>query len=334
MTPTTSPTPSPAGTADGTTRSAGPRWLRALRRRERAVLVANLVAQIGIVVTGGAVRLTGSGLGCSTWPMCEPGQFTPAFHEATDLHPYIEFGNRTLTGVLGVIAILVAVLVWSDVRRSRGYRWLGLVPLLGVVAQAVIGGITVLVDLHPAIVGGHLLISMALVAASAALLHRSREGDGPATPTATQAARTTAAVMLVALVPMLVLGVIVTGSGPHSGDEDAAYRFALDPAHMTRLHAVSVWVFLAILLVLATLVLRRRPVHGPARRSVVLLLVVTLLQGGIGYAQYFTGLPVLLVGLHMLGAAVLTAAATVVPLNLRTRAGTDTSPVADAPARY
>ena len=162
-------------------------WIDALpgrvdrfRHWTRAVLIANLIGQIGIIGTGGAVRLTDSGLGCSTWPQCEPGSFTPVFHEATTLHPYIEFGNRTLTGVLGVIAVLVAVLVCTDLKRTASYRMLGLVPGVGVLMQALIGGIVVLLHLHPGWVSLHFAVSGALVALSLYLVHRHDEGDGPA----------------------------------------------------------------------------------------------------------------------------------------------------------
>jgi cytochrome c oxidase assembly protein subunit 15 len=296
------------------------RWLDSARRFTVPALVANLVAQIVIVGTGGAVRLTGSGLGCSTWPLCEPGEFTPKFHEATSLHPFIEFGNRTLTGLLAVIAVVVAVLVWRSRERSRAYRVLGLVPLLGVVFQAVLGGITVLVDLHPAVVGGHLLVSMALVAVSAVLLDRSREGDGPPVRLVSARTRTVAWLLMVALVPVLVLGVVVTGAGPHSGDSEVGYRFAVDPAHVTQFHSASVWVFAALLVTLLVMVYRTAPRVDRARRVVLVLLAVTLAQGAIGYVQYFTGLPELLVGAHMVGAALLTAGAARVPLALRSRA--------------
>ncbi len=303
-----------------TTSGAVGRWLDSARRFTTPALVANLVAQIVIVGTGGAVRLTGSGLGCSTWPLCEPGEFTPSFHEATSLHPFIEFGNRTLTGVLGVIAIVVAVLVWSARDRSTSYRVLGLVPLFGVVFQAVLGGITVLVDLHPAVVGSHLLISMVLIAASAVLLDRSREGDGAPVPLVSAKTRIVSWVLMVALVPVLVLGVVVTGAGPHSGDSEVGYRFAVDPAHITQFHSASVWVFTALLVTLLVMVYRTSPRVDRARQAVVLLLVVTLAQGLIGYVQYFTGLPEVLVAAHMIGAAMLTAGAARVPLALRRRA--------------
>ena len=294
-------------------------WLDGARRWTRPVVLANLVAQIAIIVTGGAVRLTGSGLGCSTWPMCEPGEFTPRFHDEMTFHPIIEFGNRTLTGVLLVIAIAVAVLVWRDRSRSTSFRRLGLLPLVGVLLQAVIGGITVRVDLHPAIVGGHLLISMALVAASAVLLERISEGDGPPRPLVGTRTRAAAIVLQVVLVPVLVLGVIVTGAGPHSGDSEIGYRFAVDPALFTRFHAASVYLFLAVTAIVVVLVARSRPAPPRARRVLGILVVVTLLQGAIGYVQYFTGLPEILVAAHMLGAALLTAGTVRVPLALRER---------------
>jgi cytochrome c oxidase assembly protein subunit 15 len=281
--------------------------------------VANLVGQILIIVTGGAVRLTGSGLGCSTWPECEPGQFTPQLHSATSIHPFIEFGNRTVSGLLVAVAAVVAVLVVLDRRRPWSYRRLGLVPVLGVVLQAVIGGITVLVDLHPAIVGSHLLISMALVAFSAWLVVRTREGD--AAPVRLIDRTTTVAVrVLTALtVAVLALGVVVTGAGPHSGDDEVGYRFDVDPWLMAKLHAASVWAFVAVLVVVLVL-LRRRGVSGRPWTAGLVLLAVTLGQGLIGYVQLFTGLPIGLVNLHMLGAALLAAAVTFFVGSLRTRA--------------
>lgn len=303
-----------------TSRSSTRSFAEIAQRWTRPAIIANLVAQIVIVGTGGAVRLTGSGLGCSTWPMCEPGEFTPSLHDASTIHPFIEFGNRTLTGVLGVIAVAVAIFVWTTYSRSLSYRVLGLMPLLGVVLQAVIGGITVHVDLHPAIVGGHLLISMALIAVSAVLLDRSAEGDAPPVSLVAPRIRVVTWLLEIALVPVLVLGVVVTGAGPHSGDSEVGYRFAVDPAHMTKFHAGFVWLFIALLVVLAVLVWRTQPPLTRARRVIALLAVVTLAQGAIGYVQYFTGLPEILVGLHMLGAAALTAGAARVPLALRTRA--------------
>ncbi len=333
----------------GTAPSPAPSLLARLRPRwtTRAV-VANLVGQIGIVVTGGAVRLTGSGLGCSTWPQCEPGQFAPEFHAAMGIHPVIEFGNRTLTGVLVVLAVAVALLAGLDRSRPRGYRAWAWAPLVGVAVQAVVGGITVLVELHPAVVGSHFLISMLLVAVSAWLLVRTREGDAAPVPVVDPRTRTLVGTLLLLGTVVLVLGVVVTGAGPHSGDEEVGYRFAVDPYAMARLHALAVWAFVGTLMVVLALLVRARrdpattapaptyaradgrtqPAHGVAprqgstdddapaatpatlaraQRAGVALLVVTLAQGGVGYVQLVTGLPIALVNLHMLGAAVLTA---------------------------
>jgi len=288
------------------------------RRWTRRALLANVVAQGVLVVTGGAVRLTGSGLGCSTWPQCEPGSFTPALHEATSIHPFIEFGNRTLTGFLVVIALTVAVLVWTDRSRSRSYRLLGLAPVLGVVAQAVIGGVTVLFHLNPAVVGVHMLVSLALVAVSAVLVVRERAGDGPARPVVGPQIVRLSRLLTAVAVALLALGVVVTGSGPHGGDDKVAYRFAVDPVLIARAHAGVVWLFVAVLAVVLV-GLYRTAAPGTARRAGLGLLAVTLLQGVIGYVQYFTGLPVVLVGLHMLGALLLTASLTWFLLALRTR---------------
>ncbi|MCG7285925.1 COX15/CtaA family protein [Cellulomonas sp. ACRRI] len=298
--------------------SPAPTRFAAWRERlTHPVLVANLVAQIGIVVTGGAVRLTGSGLGCSTWPQCEPGQFTAAFHPETTYHQYVEFGNRTLTGVLGVIAVAVALLVWFDRDRSAAYRWLGFAPLAGVVAQALIGGVVVLLHLHPAWVSLHFLVSMALVAASTLLVHRSREGDGPRIPVVGPWSRRLAPVLAVLVAVVLTLGVITTGAGPHSGDEEVGYRIAVDPYLMARVHAASVWLFVAVLA--ALLWLNRRGPRLLRRRGWVMVGLVAL-QGVIGYVQVATDLPILLVLLHMLGAALLAAGTTRYLLTFRTRA--------------
>ncbi|NKY22362.1 COX15/CtaA family protein [Cellulomonas denverensis] len=285
-------------------------------RWTRPVLIANLIAQIAIVVTGGAVRLTGSGLGCSTWPQCEPGHFTPKFHEALTIHPYIEFGNRTLTGVLGVIALLVAIVVWTRRDRVASYRWLGFAPLIGVLAQAVIGGITVRVDLHPGWVSTHFLVSMLLIVTSAILLDRSAEGDGAPRPVVGTWSRRLAPVFAVLLGVVLVLGAITTGAGPHSGDDEIAYRFAIDPLLMARVHAAAVWLFTAVLVTL--LVLNRRAPR-PVPRLGMTVAVLVVLQGVIGYVQVATDLPILLVVLHMAAAGMLTAGSTRYLMSFRVR---------------
>ena len=291
------------------------------RVRDRWVwtaVVANLVGQIVIIVTGGAVRLTSSGLGCSSWPQCEPGEFTPTEHAQSSFHPYVEFGNRTLAPVLVVLGLVVAVLVVSERRRSGSYRALGLVPVIGVVIQAVIGGLSVIYDLNPAIVGSHLLISMGLVAFSAWLVLRTREGDAPAVSLVDRRLRILTRVLVGLTAVVLALGVVVTGAGPHSGDDKVGYRFHVDPWLMAKVHAGAVWAFVAVLVVILVL-LQRSGMRGRPWTVARVLLGVTLAQGLIGYVQLFTGLPIALVNLHMLGAALLTTTVTFFVGSTRTR---------------
>lgn len=303
------------------------RFLAWVDGHPRGILVANLAAQIGIIVTGGLVRLTGSGLGCSTWPQCEPGSFTPVYHPETALHSTIEFGNRTLTGVVSITALLVAIALWRMHGRARTLRLLGLVPLALVAVQAVVGGITVLVDLHPAIVGSHMFLSLILVAVSTYLLVRHGEGDAPARLVVPAPGPALALLSGILAVPMLALGVVTTGAGPHSGDDEVGYRFALDPALAAKIHGVSVWVYVAAVVAFAVVVVmagRRAPAPGRlelsrARRALREVAAVIGFQAVIGYVQYFAGLPIALVLLHMLGAALATAVAVRLVLSARVR---------------
>ncbi len=290
------------------------RLLRALRsgltwvldwvtRRGRGFTIANVLAQAGIIVTGGVVRLTGSGLGCSTWPQCEPGRFTPEFQPENWLHPAVEFGNRLLTFVLVFVALGVAIAIW----RSRpDLKWLGLVPGIGVILQAVVGGITVLVELHPLVVAPHLLISAALVWYSVWLVLQYRR----APRRSGRPMRWSLHLSSLVLVVLLVLGALTTGAGPHSGDAEATERLALDPAAIARAHALAVWVFIAVLAWIVWRVRHDRSEgdRNEVRRAWVALVAVTLAQGAIGYAQYFTGLPEVLVGIHLAGIGALVAA--------------------------
>lgn len=276
--------------------------VRPVGRWTRRTFQANLVCQIGIVVTGGAVRLTGSGLGCPTWPQCAPGSYTPTVEQAEGFHKYVEFGNRLLTFVLAVVAIAALAAAWRHRPRRRPLVLLAAAGLLGIVAQAILGGITVITGLNPAIVAAHFLLSMALIAAAALLLHRSAESsDGPATSLVRPEIRWLARALIVVSIAVLVVGTVVTGSGPHSGDADTPARFDLDPQTVSWLHADLVIAFLGLS---AAMIVALRLVDGPAlaRSRSWQLLAVSLAQGLIGYAQYFTGLPEILVGLHMLGA--------------------------------
>ncbi|WP_307856050.1 COX15/CtaA family protein [Nocardioides faecalis] len=261
---------------------------------------ANLVANIGIVVTGGAVRLTDSGLGCPDWPTCDADRWTN--HPELGLHGYIEFGNRLLTYVLAAIAIAC----WVAARRRRAEHphavWLATVVALGVPFQAIIGGITVLTDLNPWIVSLHLLLSMAMIAVCVALVDHV---SGPQRPAAGRtASRTTLAAFVVGWV-VLYLGTVVTGSGPHAGDAEAP-RNGLDSQFLSHVHAWSVYVLIGLTVLLCWLA--RRTAHAVLLRAALLLLAVEAAQGVIGFWQYFTDLPELLVGVHMLGAALTSAA--------------------------
>lgn len=270
---------------------------------------ATLVANALLVVTGGAVRLTGSGLGCPTWPRCTEESFTP--HGALDVHEAIEFGNRMLTFVLVAIAVATFVAAWQTGRRDL--RRLALFLALGIPAQAVIGGITVLTDLNPWIVSFHLLCSMAIISLAVLFVRRIDQPDPtPATgPVVGLAWATYAASWAV-----LYIGTVVTGSGPHAGDEDSP-RNGLDPLQVSQLHADSVFLLvgLTIGLLFALAALRAT---AEARRAVLVLLLVVLGQGAIGFVQYFTDLPVVLVGFHMLGAALISAVVTWTLLSVRT----------------
>lgn len=290
-----------------------PAWAALEPWKRRLVLIAfwgNLVCQMGIIITGGVVRLTGSGLGCSTWPSCEPGQFTPQYSEEMGIRPFIEFGNRTLTGVLGVFAGLLFVLALLWLRnKGIGFLILSVTPLVGTGIQAIVGFVVVHFHLHPAAVAPHFLVSIVLVVLSSVLVARVYDGDARVHRCVPAPLIALGGALAVVAAAVLLLGTLTTNAGPHSGDIDATLRLGLDPRTVSWLHADSVMLFCGLLvgLLLALYLVRapRRTVH--AAWTVV---VVTVLQAGIGYTQYFTGLPELLVGFHMAGAALFTASVT------------------------
>jgi cytochrome c oxidase assembly protein subunit 15 len=279
----------------------------------RRVLLANLVAQVGIVVTGGLVRLTGSGLGCPSWPECVPGSYVPVVRQPQGFHKYIEFSNRMVTLAV-LVAAAAALLVTlratprAERRDRRGRLLLGAVPLLGVVTQAMLGGLTVLTGLNPATVAAHFLLSMVLVAASSLLLLRVGLPRPPVGHLPRELAWLGRGIAVV-LAVVLVLGTVVTGSGPHSGDAARPARFGFDPRTVSWVHADAVWLFLGLVVTLVV-ALRLAGAPTPLKRRAWWLLAATLAQGVIGYTQYFTGLPVPLVSLHLLGASLLVVAVT------------------------
>ncbi|MGY2703415.1 COX15/CtaA family protein [Nocardioides sp. HB32] len=263
---------------------------------------ASIVANAVLVVTGGVVRLTGSGLGCPTWPRCTDESFTP--HGAYNIHSAIEFGNRMLTYVLVAVAVGTFLAAWQSGRPDL--RRLALVMALGIPAQAVIGGITVLTDLNPWVVSLHLLCSLAIIGVGMLFLHRITHPAPAQRPRGAVVGLAWAT--FVSAWAVLYVGTVVTGSGPHAGDAHSA-RNGLSPLQMSQLHADLVFLFVGLTLGLLFAVLAGGYPRA-TRNAVVLLLVVEVAQGAVGFVQYFTDLPVVLVGFHMLGAALVSATVT------------------------
>jgi cytochrome c oxidase assembly protein subunit 15 len=270
------------------------------------VALANAVANGLIVVTGGAVRLTGSGLGCPTWPTCTEDSFVNTPELA--INGVIEFTNRTLTGLLTAVAIAVLVVVFRSARRDL--RRLAVLSFLGIPAQALLGGVTVLTELNPWLVAAHFLVSAVLIAIATTLWLRSRE-PGVGRPLLRRPLVLLTRGIAVVTAAVLVLGTIVTGSGPHSGDVDengipTGDRIHFDPENVSQLHADLV--FLLIGLTVAMLVaLHATDAPERIRRAARDLLIVQLAQGVVGFVQYFTDLPTALVLVHLLGAVLITA---------------------------
>ena len=284
------------------------------------------------MVTGAAVRLTGSGLGCSSWPSCEPDSFTP--RSASDGHGMVEFVNRLITGVV-MLFTLVAVVGARRFRSERPelFRWsLGL-PVW-VLGNAVVGGMVVLLHLDPMSVIGHFLVSLGAVWNAVVLHERAGEAMAsadavaaggvptPATPRRPQALPavvTATRLLLVASALVIVSGTIVTGSGPHAGDSRAD-RLDFVVGDVARLHGIAMILFLG--LTLAVLAMAQRGDAAPALgRRLRELLVVLVAQAAVGYTQYFTGVPALLVGIHVLGAALVWVAVVRVQLALSAPVG-------------
>jgi cytochrome c oxidase assembly protein subunit 15 len=287
------------------------RWLPTTTdRRVRFIAWASLVCQVLLIGTGGAVRLTGSGLGCPTWPRCTADSFvsTPEM----GVHGVIEFGNRLLTFVLTAIVILAFLFVLRMRKVRRELFWITFAQGMSIPLQAVLGGITVLTGLNPYIVGAHFLVSIGLVALSTVLVWRVLRGPrGGHAATPRGYARLVHVLSGVVLVTVVV-GVLTTGSGPHAGDA-ATPRNGLDPAVMDHVHSWPAYATLALTIAVVAWTLR----VGLPRRFPLLLLGVELVQIAVGIAQARTGLPPLLVGTHMVLAALLVSATTAVVLSLR-----------------
>ena len=291
-------------------------WLPStIDARIRVVAWLSLVTEIVIVGTGGAVRLTGSGLGCPTWPTCVAGSLVPT--QEMGMHGVIEFGNRLMTGLIGIIAIAAVVLLWRLRRERKDLFLLAVILGSGVLAQALVGGVTVLTGLNPFIVGFHFTVSLIMVCIATVLVHRVYLAPGPRALIVPVgfAGLAHATSFFVALT--VLMGVLTTASGPHSGDA-AAGRTGFNAELLEHLHA---WPGYATLVL--TLVLLVASVRGklPVRSFVVTLLMIELVQIVVGLLQANLGLPAVLVGLHMVLACLLAAAMTAVVLNLKAPIG-------------
>lgn len=279
------------------------RRMRLGPRAYQRITVVAVFLLAAIIVTGGAVRLTGSGLGCPDWPTCEPGSLAP--REATDAHAMVEFINRGVTGLVSVVVVLAVLGSLVRSPRRRDLVWLSVGLAAGVFAQAVLGGLVVLYGLKPVFVMGHFLLSMVLLADALVLADRASRPDGPAQPVVGRDIVALARVLLATVVAVLVAGTVVTATGPHGGDADAE-RFGFSLPHVARIHGILVVAFLALLALIFVL-LDRRGAPMEVRRRLSALLIVALAQAAVGYIQYFNDIPELLVGVHIAGATAVTA---------------------------
>jgi cytochrome c oxidase assembly protein subunit 15 len=265
------------------------------RAYERVTLLA-LVSLAVIIVTGGAVRLTGSGLGCSDWPACESNRLVAPWQ----VHPMVEFVNRVFTGLVSVAVILAVLGALLRVPRRRDLTVGSLALVAGVVAQIVLGGIAVLTSLNPFAVQAHFLLSAVIAAIALWLHHRAAEPDGDLVATVPAALRRWCNGLVAGIAVVIVTGTFVTGAGPHGGDERAR-RFDVSVHDVARIHGTTVMVFLGLVLFVMYRA-RTRGGWAVVQGPLTLLLWVLVVQGAIGYTQYFTGVQPLLVVAHIAGA--------------------------------
>ncbi|MFJ8654716.1 heme A synthase [Streptomyces rochei] len=291
------------------------RWTPDPRTVRRAALVA-LVMSVVIVVTGGAVRLTGSGLGCPTWPKCTEDSLTNT--SEMGVHGVIEFGNRLLTYVLCAAVGWAIIAARSQKPFRRGLTRLGWAQFWIVMGNAILGGIVVLVGLNPYTVAAHFLLSTALIAVATVMWQRTREGDAAPRPLVGKAIQQLVWVLVVVSVLLIAVGTVVTGAGPHAGDSSEVERMPIDWETVSKVHAVLAWVVVTLTFALWFVLKAVDAPKGPLARTRDLFLVL-LAQGVIGYVQYFTDLPEVLVGLHMFGSCLVWIATLRVLLALRER---------------
>ncbi|REK85016.1 heme A synthase [Streptomyces inhibens] len=283
----------------------------------RQTALATVVMAVIIVVTGGAVRLTQSGLGCSTWPTCTPESLTPT--SAMGINGLVEFGNRTLTGVLCVVVGVFIIAARARHPRRRSLTRLGWAQFWIVMINAVVGGITVLTGLNPYIVSSHFLAATALLTVAVLSWKRAGEGDEEPRDLVARPVRQLGWLLVTATGALTVIGSVVTGTGPHAGDATKLdHRIPLNWQEITQLHVDFVYIVVGLTVALWFTL---RAVKAPAapRRMVLELFACVALQGVIGYVQYFMGLPELVIGFHMLGSALVWICVLRVCLSLRDR---------------
>jgi cytochrome c oxidase assembly protein subunit 15 len=269
------------------------------RALQRACAIAVVVTQALIAVSGSVVRVTGSGLGCPTWPQCLPGSMFPVEHpEYATLHQWIEYGNRLFTGIVGIIALACFGLAWLSRRRGRYLRLAAAMPL-GVLVQGLIGGVTVRLDLLWWTVAVHLLASTVMVTLAVLLVHAVDEGDDPPRSVGPPGVRGVVLALSVVLAGLLVAGTMVTAAGPHAGDPNTP-RLGMPVDTLAHVHAAFLFVYLGLLVGLGVLLGTGAPRSLWLRFGV--LTAAVLGQGALGFVQYWTGVPEILVSLHVLGA--------------------------------
>ncbi|MFR9756710.1 COX15/CtaA family protein [Streptomyces sp. TR06-5] len=291
------------------------RWTPDQRTLQRAT-ASSLVMSVLIVVTGGAVRLTGSGLGCDTWPKCSDDSLVATAEMG--MHGAIEFGNRMLTYVLCAAVGWAIVATRSAAPARRGLSRLAWAQFWIVMSNAVLGGVAVLSGLNPYTVAGHFVAASALVTVAAVTWLRAREGDGAPRPLVGGPVRQLVRLLTGVTAALIVMGTVVTGAGPHAGDSSNVPRMPVDWEFVARIHSALAWLVLALAL-LTWLSLRVFDAPRGPRARIRELLVVLAVQGAIGYAQYLLELPEVLVGLHMLGSTLMWIAVVRLLLSLRER---------------
>lgn len=262
--------------------------------RYRAICVVALALLAVIVVSGGLVRLTGSGLGCDDWPNCNDTKII----DVSSAHAAVEQINRLFTGL---VALGVALAVAGSVRlepRRRDLTWLSWGLVAGVVGQVVLGGITVLVDLHPVAVQSHFLLSMILIANAMVLVYRAGLPNARRVPRVSLTIRRHVWAVAVMTSIAIAIGTVVTGAGPHAGDEEAR-RFGFDIGQTARLHSASVWLTVAVAAWLMWRLRHRQADRDVLENAIYAWIGVAVLQGAVGYLQYFSGIPVALVAIHL-----------------------------------